>query len=111
MLFVNLILATFLIAELGFLGVVVKTRVQTPLFCGQRSSAGDLLLYFFSDRPFLTNWLTVGNSHTPFKKNFCYSSRPWKSPQDECQDNNRKYLAMSRYLKYLEPVSPSGRKV
>jgi hypothetical protein len=48
-------------AELGFFGVVVKTRVHTPLFCGHLSKAGDLLLYFFGDRPFLTNWLTVGN--------------------------------------------------
>jgi hypothetical protein len=36
-------------AELGFLGLVVKTRVQTPRFSGQFSSAGDLLftLSFF----------------------------------------------------------------
>jgi hypothetical protein len=32
MLLVKRILATFLIAEFGFLGVVVNTRVQTPLF-------------------------------------------------------------------------------
>jgi hypothetical protein len=32
MLLVNLTLATFLKAEFGFLGVVVKTRVQTPRF-------------------------------------------------------------------------------
>ena len=34
--------ATFRRAEFGFLGVVVKTRVQTPRFWGQDSSAGDL---------------------------------------------------------------------
>jgi hypothetical protein len=61
MLFVSLIRATFRIAELGFFGVVVNTRVQTPLFCGQESRAGDLLLYFLAFLPFLTNWLTVGN--------------------------------------------------
>jgi hypothetical protein len=42
-------------AEFGFLGVVVKTRVQTPLFWGQASRAGDLDLYFLGDRPFLTS--------------------------------------------------------
>jgi hypothetical protein len=31
-------------AEFGFFGVVVYTRVQTPRFCGQESSAGELLL-------------------------------------------------------------------
>jgi hypothetical protein len=65
MLLVNRILATFLRAEFGFLGVVVKTRVQTPLFWGQSSSAGDLLLGFFCVLPFLTNWLKVGNKPTP----------------------------------------------
>jgi hypothetical protein len=29
-------------AELGFFGLAVKTRTQTPRFCGQRSSRGDL---------------------------------------------------------------------
>ncbi len=38
-------LAIFLIAELGFLGVVVVTERQTPRFCGQLSRMGDLLLY------------------------------------------------------------------
>lgn len=61
MLLVNLTRATFRMAEFGFLGVVVKTRVQTPLFWGQESRAGDLLLYFLGVRPFLTSWLTVGN--------------------------------------------------
>jgi hypothetical protein len=42
-------------AEFGFLGVVVNTRVQTPRFWGQLSKAGDFPLYFFGVRPFLTN--------------------------------------------------------
>jgi hypothetical protein len=37
---VSLTLQTFLKAELGFLGVVVYTRVQTPLRCGDFSKAG-----------------------------------------------------------------------
>jgi hypothetical protein len=55
-------------AEFGFLGVVVKTRVQTPRFWGQLSKAGDLLLYRFRVRPFLTSWLTVGKTKTPHKQ-------------------------------------------
>ena len=39
----NLTLATLRIAELGFLGVVVYTLVQTPRFCGQEFKAGALL--------------------------------------------------------------------
>jgi len=50
---VSLTLATFLMAEFGFFGVVVYTRVQTPLRCGQESSAGDLLFQTVSCRPFL----------------------------------------------------------
>jgi hypothetical protein len=53
-------------AEFGFFGVVVKTRMQTPLFWGHLSRAGDLLLYPLKVRPFLTSWLTVGKTATPF---------------------------------------------
>jgi len=48
-------LATFLIAELGFLGVVVYTLVHTPLLCGQESNAGDLDFEVNFLLPFLTN--------------------------------------------------------
>ena len=44
---VNLTRATFLNAELGFLGVVVYTLVQTPLLCGQLFKAGDLFFFLF----------------------------------------------------------------
>jgi hypothetical protein len=37
---VNLTRAILRSAEFGFLGVVVETLVQTPLFCGEFSSAG-----------------------------------------------------------------------
>jgi len=52
---VNLTRATLRMAEFGFLGVVVNTRVQTPLFWGQASRAGDLLLYFLGVLPCLTS--------------------------------------------------------
>jgi len=38
--FVNRTRATFRNAELGFLGVVVYTRVHTPRLCGQPCNAG-----------------------------------------------------------------------
>ncbi len=53
MLFVSRILATFRMAEFGFFGVVVNTRVQTPRFWGPHSNAGALLLDFLSVLPFL----------------------------------------------------------
>jgi hypothetical protein len=65
MLLVNRTRATFLSAEFGFFGVVVYTRVQTPRFCGDRSSAGDLdfqVTFSLLDR---INWLIVGNEGTP----------------------------------------------
>ncbi len=69
----NLTLATFLKAELGFLGVTVFTTVHTPLFCGALASvnffflelypccyAGDVDFALVVVLPFLTNWLIVG---------------------------------------------------
>jgi hypothetical protein len=47
-------------AEFGFLGLVVNTRVQTPLFSGQFCSAGDLLFSLALFLPRRTNWLIVG---------------------------------------------------
>ena len=43
--------ATLRSAEFGFLGVVVNTRVHTPRFCGQASSAGLLVLFWKVFRP------------------------------------------------------------
>jgi hypothetical protein len=45
---------------LGFLGVVVYTRVHTPRFCGDPASAGTLLFAGKRARPLRTNWLIVG---------------------------------------------------
>ncbi len=44
----------------SFFGVVVYTRVHTPRFCGQFSSAGTLLLARTASRGLRTNWLMVG---------------------------------------------------
>src|SRR5437867_355667 len=52
--------ATFLRAELGFLGVDVNTRTQTPRFWGQAPSAGLLVRPRILSRPHFTSWLTVG---------------------------------------------------
>jgi len=65
-LFVKRTLATFLNAEFGFLGVVVYTRVQTPLRCGHESKARDLLLVLMTFRPFLTSCDIVGIYLFPF---------------------------------------------
>jgi hypothetical protein len=47
-------------AELGFLGVIVRTCKQTPCFCGQLSRTGALLNFRFFRRRFRTNWFIVG---------------------------------------------------
>src|SRR4051794_15488747 len=57
---VNRTRATLRSAEFGFLGVCVKTRVQTPRRWGEPFSAG---VFVFSDlvsRPFRTSWAIVG---------------------------------------------------
>src|SRR5690606_130257 len=57
---VNLTLATLRIAELGFLGVVVYTRVQSPRRCGHESKAADLLFLVILALPFRSNCEIVG---------------------------------------------------
>tara|TARA_B100001057_G_scaffold479033_2_gene550171 strand:- start:1882 stop:2070 length:189 start_codon:yes stop_codon:yes gene_type:complete len=53
-------------AELGFFGVVVYTRVQTPRFCGHACKAGTMFLTTLRLRGFLTNWLIVAMfDHSP----------------------------------------------
>src|ERR1035437_5536349 len=54
--------ATFRSAEFGFLGVDVYTRVQTPRFCGQLSSAGLEVFQPGGFRPLRTSWLNVGTN-------------------------------------------------
>src|SRR6187401_309948 len=64
--FVRRTLATLRSAELGFLGVVVYTRVQTPRFCGELPSAGTLLFASAIRRGPRISWLTVDmQSWTP----------------------------------------------
>src|SRR5205809_7806722 len=52
--------ATLRSAELGFLGVVVYTRTQTPRFWGHSRSAGEGVFHRLGLRPFRTSWLIVG---------------------------------------------------
>src|SRR5260370_8376702 len=54
--------ATFRKAELGFLGVVVYTRVHTPRRCGQACNAGLAVLYRVGRRPLRTNCMKVGTN-------------------------------------------------
>jgi hypothetical protein len=72
---VNRTRAIFRKAEFGFFGVIVRTTVHTPRFCGAPSGcrkrrcvfelkvysrAGALLFTFFDFRPLRTSWLIVG---------------------------------------------------
>jgi hypothetical protein len=47
------------IAELGFFGVVVYTRVHTPRFCGEPCNAGTVLFSRLLVRALRTSWFTV----------------------------------------------------
>jgi hypothetical protein len=58
--FVSRTRATFRRAELGFLGVVVYTRVQTPRFWGLPPMAGALLFQVTFRLLFLTSCWIVG---------------------------------------------------
>src|ERR1700720_1291425 len=52
--------ATLRKAEFGFFGVWVKTRTQTPRFCGLFCRAGLFILLTIFFRPARTSWLMVG---------------------------------------------------
>src|SRR6266700_1436068 len=67
--------ATLRSAEFGFFGVCVKTRTQTPRFCGLFCSAGLFVFVRTLSRPLRTNWLIVGTG-TPSKKNTAKKRRP-----------------------------------
>src|ERR1051325_585633 len=54
--------ATLRSAEFGFFGVWVKTRTQTPRFCGLTCNAGLFVLVTIFLRPWRTSWLIVGIS-------------------------------------------------
>src|SRR6267143_2310501 len=58
--FVSRTRATFRRAELGFFGVDVKTRTQTPRFWGLEPRSGLFVRPRIRSRPHLTNWLIVG---------------------------------------------------
>src|SRR6187455_1833000 len=66
--------ATLRSAEFGFFGVCVKTRTQTPRFCGLSCSAGLLVLVRTFSRPLRTSWLIVG-TFTPGARSCAYSKR------------------------------------
>jgi hypothetical protein len=53
---------TFRSAELGFFGVEVYTRVQTPRFWGQLCNAGLAVFQRGGFRPLRTSWLKVGTN-------------------------------------------------
>src|SRR5262244_2534849 len=75
--------ATLRSAELGFLGVVVYTRVQTPRFCGDPCRAGAFPLACCLVLPCFTSWLIVGIEHR-WKNGIAHHRR---SPM-ECQHRN-----------------------
>src|SRR5690606_30162013 len=67
--FVSRTRATFRSAELGFFGVWVNTRTQTPRFCGLCCSAGLLVFVSIFSRPLRTSWLIVGTATPPRGRN------------------------------------------
>src|SRR3954452_7405446 len=72
--------ATFRSAEFGFLGVEVYTRVQTPRFCGQLSSAGLEVFQRGGFRPLRTSWLNVGTNFLSWVKKTKSSGATTKPP-------------------------------
>src|SRR5580704_9472844 len=68
--------ATLRSAEFGFFGVWVKTRTQTPRFCGLFCNAGLLVLLTIFFRPARTSWLMVGINLKKRGTPLCWSRAP-----------------------------------
>src|SRR3954453_13953713 len=64
--------ATLRSAELGFFGVVVYTRVQTPRRWGEPFNAGVLFLLTLSVRPLRTSCWIVGTAYCLFLLRGCW---------------------------------------
>src|SRR4029450_9916693 len=77
--------ATLRSAEFGFFGVWVKTRTQTPRFCGLSCSAGLFVLVTIFLRPARTSWLIVGIFHLGLLSAHCGLVRDWGS-NDRCRN-------------------------
>src|SRR5580704_13558834 len=73
-------LATLRRAELGFFGVVVKTRVQTPRRWGAPRSAGVLVLDCFDARPLRTSCSIVGTRDLGMIFGTCSRELPGAGP-------------------------------
>src|SRR6185503_17401740 len=67
--------ATLRSAEFGFFGVWVKTRTQTPRFCGLTCNAGLFVLVTIFLRPWRTSWLIVGMARTGENSPYCSYSQ------------------------------------
>src|SRR5579862_1012703 len=71
-LFVRRARATLRSAELGFLGVCVYTRMQTPRFSGHPCSAGDFVFVRTFSRPLRTSCANVGTALPQSSKKSVY---------------------------------------
>src|SRR5215469_14837657 len=65
--FVKRTRATLRNAEFGFFGVCVYTRMHTPRFSGQPTSAGDFVLLMTASRPMRTSCENVGTVFPLFR--------------------------------------------
>src|SRR6202171_2142613 len=74
--FVRRTRATLRSAEFGFLGVWVKTRTQTPRFCGLFCKAGLFVLLTIFFRPARTSWLMVGIHLRKGARPLCWNRTP-----------------------------------
>src|SRR6478735_7707508 len=80
--------ATLRSAEFGFFGVCVKTRTQTPRFCGLSCSAGLFVFVSTLSRPCRTNWLIVGTS-TPHARSPAHDPTRVRSRRRDTLDRAR----------------------
>src|SRR5688500_20262548 len=86
--------ATLRSAELGFLGVCVKTRTHTPRFCGLFCSAGLFVLLTILFRPLRTSWLIVGTGKKlPVAQKQC-------TQQDLLEDSKKRVRPNSTQIRH-----------
>src|SRR5215475_7331254 len=110
--FVKRTRATLRKAELGFFGVCVYTRMQTPRFSGQPINAGDFVLVMTPSRPIRTSCENVG---TVFPLRLRTQNKPANARKirqlPHCAHKNpaREHTTLKGILRFRRPARNSAR--
>src|SRR5256885_15803164 len=97
--------ATLRRAELGFLGVWVYTRTQTPRLCGEPRNAGALDFDLAALRPRRTNCWMVGKRFSEWRTDSQAAAADWATSDEYTQNPVLRSSAGGRLAAANRPVA------